>query len=217
MNNLIGEPQCVLGDTVRSPRRKFEILFRPWNFIRQARPYSKSQLFPALCPWYSPLGRSCDTRTDRQQNSIFANYSATFSHLPLFQMGHIVSWNIMNYFTRRFILSISPFPSLSLSHTFLLPSSRFSRQVYVDLYRAARPINISARTFACKSRRRGENDDASRNECTAHERVHTGRSIKDTRNRYLFLQSSNSIFFPLIRELLYRMKIYHSVFLFFRH
>lgn len=163
---------CPGGTTVQSPRYKFGILFRPWNFIRQARPYSESQLFPALCPWCSPPGRSCDTRTDHRQNSIFANYSATFSHLPLFQMGHIVSRNIMNYFARRYTLSLS----LCLTRlSFLLPNFPDSgRCIRRFIQRAARPINISARTFACKShRRRGENDDASRNESAQHTNVYT--------------------------------------------
>lgn len=48
-----------------------------------------------------------------------------------------------------------------------LPRARCIRRF---IQRAARPINISARTFACKSRRRGENGDASRNEL-AHTRT----------------------------------------------
>jgi len=94
MNNLIGEPQCTPGGASRRPRRKFGILFRPWNFIRQARPYSESQLFPALCPMFAVptfMRYAYQRPVDHRQNSIFANYSATFSHLPLFRMGRIVS------------------------------------------------------------------------------------------------------------------------------
>lgn len=94
------------------------------SFVKQGR-NSESQLFPALCPMFPPTSLPCfiplsssssslfplrfDVHAIRipaaaaghRQNSIFANYSATFSHLPLFQMGHIVSQNIMNYFAQR--------------------------------------------------------------------------------------------------------------------
>jgi len=135
MNNLIGEPQCAPGEeeggASQRPRRKFGILFRPWNFIRQARPYSESQLFPALCPMFAvPTFMRYAYQRPVDQNSIFANYSATFSHLPLFRMGRIVSQNIMNYFapypsTCCVSLSLSLFLSLSL-----LPRLSRSRQVY---------------------------------------------------------------------------------------
>jgi len=78
------------------------------------------------------------------------------------ELFHSTFYSVYIYIYIYLSLSLS----CSVSHVSLSFFPVFSTGVYVDLYRAARPINISARTFACKSRRRGENDDASRNEHT---------------------------------------------------
>lgn len=177
------------------------------SFVKQGRTANRNYSQPYVrC---SPSRRSCDTHTNvgHQQNSIFANYSATFSHLPLFRMGHIVSQNIMNYFAPRpsiRAISLSPSPP-----AFLVPAG-----VYIDLHGAARPINISTRTFACKSRTAARRERrCKRKRVCAHEREYGGvlRKIHATGVHSHTIRNSS---FSPGRELLRKTRIYRDVFLY---
>lgn len=179
-----------------SVRRKFGILFPTMEFHSSSKTVQRIAIIPSLMS--DVRRRSCDTHTENRpsaspaENSIFANYSATFSHPPLYSVGpHCVPENIMNYFTR--------------SSTRVLPpafSSRFSRPagVHVDLYSAARPINISIRTFACKSQA-GKARTTMQTETSLRTRIRRYRGLScsgeggDTRNRFLPPQHSESEIF----------------------
>lgn len=100
MNNLIVGPQCsprgVASDGARRPRPQiFEFYSQPARkFTRQASPNTTNRNYsqPYVGRWFVPTHRYAYQRTvNRRQDSIFAHYSATFSHPPLFRMGRIHS------------------------------------------------------------------------------------------------------------------------------
>lgn len=200
---------CPGGGAAQRPRCKFGILFRPWNFIRQARPYSESQLFPALCPMFAvpTFMRYAYQRWPTRRPSAEFYFCELFCHFPSSAIvsdgPHCVPernelFRPVSFHSRRLSLSLSLFP---------VPTG-----VYIDLHSTVRPINISTRTFACKSRRQGENDDASGSEFT-----HTNTGIQGV----LWKIHATGVhprmirtYFFLRKELLWKMRIYRNVFLF---
>lgn len=157
MNNLIVEPQCAPG-CYAAPQILEFYSAGGISFIKQGR----SRLFPALCRTFVRTDVRAIRIPTHRQNSIFANYSATFSHPPLFQMGCIVSRSIMNYFARRFshsrtylsfLLVFPPYPGRYIrrfiqraAHDQLIFQSELSRAGRVAEARTAMQAETSLRT-----------------------------------------------------------------------
>lgn len=167
MNNLIGEPQCA--PRVHQRQSPPQI----WNFIptvefhsSSKRLYSESQLFPALCPTFAAVHAIRIPRTNPPaarppvENSIFANYSATFSHC--FGRTTLCVAEHNELFRPVFL-----FP---LAHVLLLPPflpgfPGPGRCIHRFIYSARHGQLIFQSEFSRASRaRQGENDDANRDE-----------------------------------------------------
>lgn len=205
MNNLIVERAtlCPIAANIRS---KFEILFPPWNFIRQAdrtanHNYSQPYVRRSL---YLRYAYTSDLHYPR--NSIFANYSATFSHLPLFQ--HRATHCIPEHNKLSPLGYLSPVLLLHL--LFLRPVSHGLGVCRKFIYHGyTQPINISIRVFAvqvvCETQ--SENDDTNRIKFThTYTDIYESGSIKFY-NGLLFLQNLASAFlwkWVIIRDGIYR-------------
>lgn len=154
------------GCTSARVRRKFGILFRPWNFIRQARDCTAnrnySRPYVRRSPPFMRYAYREPTRPARPpvENSIFANYSATFSHCfgrtTLCVAEHNELFRPVFLFPLAHVLLLPPFlpgfPGPGRCIRRFIYSARHGQLIFQsELSRASRA-------------RQGENDDANRDE-----------------------------------------------------
>lgn len=153
MNNLIVEPQCASGEVLRSVRAANLEFYSDHgiSFVKQGRTANRNYSQPYVrC---SPSRRSCDTHTNARRPSAEFYFCELFCH---FLSSAIVSdgphcvpernelFHSVSFHSRRLSPSVSLFSPAALP----VPTG-----VYIDLHSTVWPINISTRTFACKSHR----------------------------------------------------------------